>query len=166
MRIFDIVDVAKKVLGLRKNLAHPPTTERTMDPLLFAYLSGRFSFVQRQHNVHSYGSPIPERIDFRFGSSNPVVLELAVRPPKGGGHLLGSQNASELRKLCRVSCTEARLRALLLLDLCDKPLTNETLEATYKAIHAGPGKFRRSPVRVIYVHPMRTFNFPWSPFKS
>jgi hypothetical protein len=92
-------------------------------------------------------------------------MEFAVRPPKGGGELYGSQNVSELRKLCRVSHTEARLRALLLLDLCHESIKQDALQNTYVSINAGRGRFRRSAVRVIYVHRDFGFNFLWKPYK-
>lgn len=106
-----------------------------------------------------------ERIDFRFGGSNPVVLELVVRAPTGGGSLSGGQNIGELKKLCRVSYAQARLRALLLLDLAGEPLKKDSLKDTYVPRHAGPGKFKRSAVRIIYVHRQSAFSFLWSPFK-
>jgi hypothetical protein len=166
MRISDIQKVGLDVLQLMGKYQNPPQKELLIDAILLAYLSGRFSQVDRQHYVYLYGSTKPRRIDFRFGGSNPVVLELAVRPPTGGGRLSGSQNISELRKLCRVSHTQARLRALLLLDLYYDPLQKDSLKATYDRIDAGRGRFKRSSVRVIYVHLRDTFHFRWSPFKS
>jgi hypothetical protein len=91
---------------------------------------------------------------------------LAVRATTGGGALYGSQNRSELRKLCRVTRSQARLRALLLLDLARKPLSKVSLKRTYDPLHAGPGRFKRSSVRVIYVHRTSTYHFLWSPFRS
>lgn len=165
MRISDIQELGKEVLDLLQEYHDPPDKELLIDPILFAYLSGRFSQVHRQHPVYLYGSTRPRRIDFRFGGNNPVVLELAVRPPRGGGKLSGSQNASELRKLCRVSHTQARLRALLLLDLCHDPLTKKSLTATYDQVNAGRGRFKRCSVRVIYVHSKSTFHFRWNPYR-
>ena len=165
MRISDIQELGKEILDLLQEYSRPPDKELLIDPILFAYLSGRFSRVHRQHPVYLYGSNRPQRIDFRFGGNNPVVLELAVRPPRGGGTLSGGQNTSELRKLCRVSHTQARLRALLLLDLCDNPVTKESLIATYNQVNAGRGRFKRCSVRVIYVHSKSTFHFRWNPYK-
>ena len=166
MKISDIQNIGTEILELLEKYNNPPKNELSIDLMLFAYLSGRFAKVDRQHHIYLYGSTKPNRIDFRLGSSNPVVLELAVRPPKGGSQLSGSQNTSELRKLCRVQHSEARLRVLFLLDLCHTPLTRELLKATYDIVHAGRGKFKRSPVRVIYVHVEQTYHFRWSPFKS
>ena len=165
MRISDIQELGKDVLDLLQEYHKPPDKELLIDPILFAYLSGRFSQVHRQHPVYLYGSARPHRIDFRFGGNNPVLLELAVRPPGGGGGLSGRQNVSELRKLCRVSHTQARLRALLLLDLCRDPLTKESLRGTYDQVNAGRGRFKRCSVRVIYVHSKNTFHFRWNPYR-
>jgi hypothetical protein len=121
--------------------------------------------VARQHYVYLYGSSKPQRIDFRFGGSNPVVLELAIRSHAGGGSLSGSQNTKELNKLCRVSRMQARLRVLLLLDLTNNPVKKAPLKKTYDPLHAGPGNFKRSSVRVVYVHSQNGFNFSWNPFK-
>jgi len=165
MKIADVQEVGVEVIRLLGKYSNPPHKELLVDAILFAYLSGRFSKVNRQHKVYLYGSSRPQRIDFRCGNSNPIVLELAVRPPVGGGQLSGSQNIKELKKLCRVSHTQARLRALLLLDLAEKPLHKDALMSTYEPLHSGPGKFKRSSVRVIYVHRQNRFNFSWSPFK-
>jgi hypothetical protein len=166
MNISDVQQIGKEVIGLLARYHNPPHKELLVDAILFAYLTGRYSKVRRQFPVYLYGSKKPQRIDFRFGGSNPVVLELAVRRPTGGGSLYGSQNESELRKLCRVSHTQARLRVLLLLDLANKSLSKAALRRTYDPLHAGQGKFRRSAVRVIYVHHSETFHFRWSPFKT
>lgn len=165
MKISDIQSAGKKVLGLLDQYYNPPEKELLLDAILFAYLSGRHQNVARQHPVYLYGSANPKRIDFRLGGNNPVVIELATRPPSGGKTLYGSQNISELRKLCRVRQSEARLRALLLLDLAGHPLKKQALRDSYKRLHAGRGKFERHVVRVIYVHRGETFSFPWSPFK-
>ena len=166
MRISEIQRTGKEILNLLAHYRHPPPRESLLDPVLFAYLSARFSKVARQHPVYLYGSTRPQRIDFRFGGSNPVLLELAVRPPIGGGDLYGSQNADELRKLARISPTQARLRVLLLLDLHHDPLSEASLKATYGSINAGRGRFKRHSVRVIYVHANSTYHFKWNPFKS
>lgn len=92
-------------------------------------------------------------------------MNLPFAPPTGSGHLLGGQNASELRKLCKVSKTQARLRALLLIDLYASRYLKADLKASFDSINAGPGKFARSSVRVVYVHRNNAFNFAWNPFK-
>jgi hypothetical protein len=166
MKIADIQLIGSDVLKLLDDYHNPPNKELLLDAILLAYLSGRFSGVSRQHYVYLYGSTKPQRIDFRFGGNNPVVMEFAVRNPSSVGTLYGSQNRDELRKLCRVSHTQARLRVLLLLDLASTSHLKADLKATYETIHAGPGKFKRSSVRVIYVHRRITFNFVWRPFKK
>ncbi len=166
MKIADVEMIGRDVLKLLDQYHNPPDKELLLDAILLAYLSGRFSTVSRQHYVYLYGSQRPQRIDFRFGGSNPVVMEFAVRDPSGGGKLYGSQNQSELRKLCRVSHAQAKLRVLLLLDLGNKPHRKQHLKASYDPLHAGPGKFMRSSVRVIYVHRQNVFNFIWRPFKE
>jgi len=166
MNIRDIEQAGADVIALLRQYHNPPHKELLLDAILFAYLSGRHAKVARQHRLYLYGSSKPNRIDFRIGGSNPVVLELAPRSPSGGGSLSGSQNVKELRKLCRVKPTQAKLRALLLLDLADHPIKKAALRNTYVDVHAGPGKFKRSSVRVIYVHRKSSFSFSWKPFKS
>ena len=165
MRIEDVEAAGREIISIIGDYTRQPHREMLIDPILYAYLRGRFTSIARQHHVSVYGSNRPRRIDFRKGGSNPVVLELAVRPPTGGGHLLGGQNASELRKLCKVSKTQARLRALLLIDLYGTHYLKADLKASFDLINAGPGKFTRSAVRVVYVHRNNTFNFAWNPFK-
>jgi len=165
IKIADIEDIGIEILKLRAAYHNPPKGERAVDVLLWGYLCGRSYHVKRQHNVYLYGSNKPHRIDFRFGGPNPIVLELAVRPAGGGSHLSGPNNQTELNKLCRVSQKEAKLRALLLIDLANEHWLRDDLKATYDPLHAGPGKFDRNPVRVIYVHLHNRFNFVWDPFK-
>ena len=165
MRIDDIEAAGREIISIVGDYTKQPHREMLIDPILYGYLKGRFTSIARQHHVRVYGSNRPRRIDFRKGGSNPVVLELAVRPPTGGGHLLGGQNVSELRKLCKVSKTQARLRALLLIDLYARYYLRDDLKASFDAINAGPGKFTRSSVRVVYVHRRNAFNFAWNPYK-
>src|SRR5262245_9155199 len=100
MNIANIQEAAAEIIKIVGDYTNKPHREMLIDPILFGYLRGAFDNVERQHKVRVYGSRKPKRIDFRQGGTNPVVLELAVRPPGGGGHLLGGQNTSELRKLC------------------------------------------------------------------
>lgn len=165
MNISEITEAARSVIDILGEYHNAPHREMLIDPVLFAYLRGKYPSVERQHYVYRYGSHRPQRIDFRSGGHNPVVLEFAVRPATGGGTLAGSQNVSELRKLCRVSRTSARLRALLLVDLFHSPLDKSALQDSYCQINAGRGKFTRSSVRVIYVHAEMSFNFCWDPYK-
>lgn len=143
--------------------SHVGRRETLLDPVLYGYLQGRFGDVKRQYHTHFHGRSHPSRIDFRRGTSNPVVIEFAVRPPTGGGTLYGSQNRSELKKLCRVAQTTARLRVLLLIDLSSRPLDRDRLMATYRRERSGPGNFVRRPVRIVYVQRDLQYNFLWRP---
>jgi hypothetical protein len=165
MNIEQLTHVGSEILKLLSDYHNAPHREMLIDPVLYAYLRAKYPNVSRQHHVAVYGSLRPKRIDFRVGGSNPVVLELAVRPPAGGGQLLGQQNSSELRKLCKVSTTQARLRALLLIDLHSSNYLKGHLKESYDQVNAGRGRFERNPVRVVYVHSANKFSFAWSPFQ-
>jgi len=166
LNIVDITEVGQELLDVLGQYHNPPDREMLIDAALFAYLRGRFESIERQHYVYVYGSTRPRRIDFRQGGTNPIVLEFAVRPPTGGPQLYGSQNATELRKLCRVSRTQARLRALLLLDLYHTATAEDGLRDSYLSINAGRGRFERHSVRVIYVHASMTYDFSWDPYRA
>lgn len=165
MNIANLTAAAKEVIRVLGAYHNAPHREMLIDPVLLAYLRGKHPPVERQHYVYRYGSDRPQRIDFRTGGTNPVVIEFAARPPTGGGQLLGSQNTSELRKLCRVTHTSARLRALLLMDLYRDPIDRKELQATYARVNAGRGRFARNPVRVVYVHSDASYNFVWDPYR-
>lgn len=141
-----------------------PKREMLIDPALYAYLRATGRPVSRQFHAHLPNAQRPPRIDFRVGGSNPVLIEFAVRPPEGGSQLYGSQNRTELHKLCRFSNQQAKLRALILIDLAREPLSQDNLKLTYDKIHAGRGRFQRHPVKVIYAHADATCSFKWSPF--
>jgi hypothetical protein len=143
-----------------------PKREMLIDLGLYAYLRASGRSVERQFHAHLPGARKPPRIDFRVKHPNPLLIEFAVRPPHGGVQLYGSQNKSELRKLCRFNNAKAKLRALLLIDLAARPHTLGSLQASYDAIDAGRGRFYRYPVKVIYAHAEETFSFKWSPFRS
>ena len=165
MNIDTLTKSGRAVLLLLRDYSggHVGRREMLLDPILYGYLQGRFGDMTRQHWVSIHGRPRPQRIDFRKGGTNPVVVEFAVRSPSGGPTLYGSQNRSELRKLCRVTRTSARLRALLLLDLSPSRIRRENLKPTYDAQTSGPGNFTRHSVRVIYVHAHSSYNFLWQP---
>ncbi len=99
MNIADITTASKDIIAMLGEYHNAPRREMHLDPMLYALLKGRFTHIARQHHVRIYGSPRPKRIDFRYGGSNPVVIEFAVRPPNGGGQLYGTQNVSELQKI-------------------------------------------------------------------
>lgn len=165
MNIKTLTESARAVLSLLRDYSggHVGRREMLLDPVLYGYLQGRFGGMTRQHWVSIHGRPRPQRIDFRKGGTNPVVVEFAVRPPNGGPTLYGSQNQSELRKLCRVTKTSAKLRALLLLDLSPNPIRLENLKPSYDKQTSGPGNFARHSVRVIYVQSNSSYNFLWQP---
>lgn len=145
-----------------------PKTERGLDPALFAFLQARFGGMTRQIHLRMKGYHLPQRIDFRHGSRHSVFIEFAVRPPSGGPQLSAKQNHHELRKLTRVPPSEASMRVLLLMDLAPSCIGEKTLRESYAALNAGPGKFNRSPVSIIYVH--RTLEAPlifrWVPYSQ
>jgi hypothetical protein len=165
MNLEQIQSATLRVLELLKDYAggHVGRREMLLDPILYGFLEGRFEHLSRQHYSYIHGSARPKRIDFRRGTTNPVVIEFAVRPPGGGGTLYGSQNRTELRKLCRVTPAEARLRVMLLVDLHSTPLNKDNLKATYDDQNSGPGRFQRHSVRVLYVHKDLQFHFLWRP---
>ena len=165
MNIYQIKKATQNIIRLLQDYAGSGEYRREMllDPVIYGYFEAAFGRMSRQHHVRLHSRPRPQRIDFRHGGSNPVVFEFAVRPPGGGGHLYGSQNTSELRKLTRVLTSQARLRVLLLVDLLQHPISRENLKRTYDAVNAGRGRFQRHSVRVIYVHASEEYDFLWRP---
>jgi hypothetical protein len=165
MKLALLRDSTLRVLELLLDYSgsHVGSREMLLDPILYGYLEGRLGHMQRQHYVQVRGKSKPKRIDFRHGTENPVVIEFAVRPPTGGGQLYGSQNSSELRKLCRIKQTAARLRVLLLIDLHSTPLEKDSLKLTYDSQNSGPVRFKRNSVRVLYVHRDLQYSFLWRP---
>ena len=80
LNIEELTAAGVEILHLLQDYHRPPAhREMLIDPILYAYMKGRFGAVTRQHHVAVYGSQKPKRIDFRVGGSNPAVLELAVR---------------------------------------------------------------------------------------
>jgi hypothetical protein len=135
--------------------------------VLHAYLIGRHSGVRKEYPIKPGAK---QRIDFRFGDrphgTNPCVLELAVRNSYGGSQLLAGQNKTELRKLSMFPKTIAQTRVLLLIDLGHIYLEQSTLQKGYDAFHLGPGRFKRSPVAILYVHRDNSYHFTWRPFSN
>lgn len=158
-----IRDAGLALIALRECYSRPPSTERSLDPVLFGYLCGRFTNITRQHKLVLAGSKRPKRIDFRAGTGNPTVLEFAVRPPTGGQFLMGPQNRSELIKLSKVTNAKAKSRVLLLVDLAPRAIAEARLRGSYAPVNSGPGRWKRHSVRVIYVHKTRTYDFLWRP---
>lgn len=162
MNIDEIAAAARAVLALRAKYTKPPCREMALDLPLFAYLSARHGAMTRQVPVQ-LGVAKPKRIDFRHGGTNPVVIEFVVRSASGLGTIYGSQNRSELRKLSRIPQSQAKLRALLLMDVSPSPLEKPVLKSTYDGVTLGKGNFTRMAVTVIYVHADREYRFNWKP---
>jgi hypothetical protein len=163
-RIEELTEAAKNMIRLLKDYSQPKT-ELAADGLIYGYLTGLFEGtrkINRQHHVFMNGTT-RNRIDFRLGGSDPIMLELALRPVNGKSELYGSTNHSELKKLARFAQTEASLRALMLLDMCRAPIKYNSLKASYEKLNAGPGNFERNPVRVIYAHAELSYHFLWQP---
>jgi len=139
--------------------------ERAIDAVFLGYLRGAGYSTSRQHHVWMYGSTRPQRIDFRVAGNPRAVIELAVRPPSGRAELSADANRDELLKLSRVEQREAHMRYLVLLDLSTNrgPITMTALKDEYAAANAGPGRFKRNPVRVVYAHLDDHYHFLWSP---
>ena len=160
MNIAELRELALDLLRRSDRLSR----EMKIDAYLLAELEARFGTVTRQHPLRFASSERDSRIDFRLGGSNPVLLELAVRPADGACQLYGSQNKPELFKLTRWPQTQVKLRALLLMDFATKPLESERLRSTYISINAGRGRFERNPIRVVYVHDKLQYHFIWQPW--
>lgn len=164
--IAELMSIARTTLDLVQDYRGRPKRERDLDPMLYALLSSRYgnrgSLVKRQYPIRMLGSDC--RVDFRVGGPNPILIEFAFRPSTGGGDLCSSTNRSELLKLSRFPQTEAKLRALLLVDACVAgPYDRARLKEKYGEVKSGPGKIERNPVRVIYAHPQKSFHFCWRP---
>ena len=166
MNVTALKNIGQDIARMLADYTNGPKREMLIDPALYAYLRGSGRSVERQFHAHLPGAKRPPRIDFRIRGPNPVLIEFAVRPAIGGGQLYGSQNKTELWKLCRFSNAQAKLRALLLIDLYEDPISKDALKNTYNEIHAGSGKFPRYPIKVIYTHSSEAYSFNWSPFKG
>ena len=141
-------------------------TERALvGPALYCCIKALGYQATKEHTVSRPNLGRPKQVDFRIGGNNPVLIELAVRPPHGAQELAGPQNKTELRKLARARQAQVRTRFLLLIDLrSGEPIKKSSLRKTYDPIHAGVGKFERAPVRVVYVSKSTHYDFPWDPF--
>lgn len=159
MSIQEIKRAAIEFLNIIRNSNLQPHGERDIAFPFCNHLDEQFGNIKRELSVQK------GRIDIRIGGTNPIVMELAVKPQKGGRQLYGPQNSPELRKLCRIPQARARLRILLLMDLYETPYDRSQLQTTYNGINAGPGRFERISVRIIYVHKDHQFDFLWSPYR-
>lgn len=165
MTTLQIVKAVQEILRLMADYTGVAshTREMLLDPVVYAYFDARFGHFQRQYHVRLHGKARPKRIDFRYGTSNPVVMEIAARPPAGRSELYGNSNRDELNKLTRVVTSQARKRVLLLIDRAPRPIRAENLKPSYDQIVTTRGRFARHSVRVIYVHPDLSYNFLWRP---
>jgi hypothetical protein len=168
MNVTQLKAIGQDIARLVRDYHGGPKREMLIDPALYVYLrlTARGRSVERQFHAHLPKQKRPARVDFRVKNPNAVLIEFAVRPPKGGGHLYGSQNRPELFKLTRFSNVSAKLRALLLIDLGQEPYDRVSLKKTYDEINAGRGKFKRHPVKVIYAHADKAFAFKWNPYRA
>ena len=155
----DLVEASHEVLRLLRHYKGGASQgELGADRVLYGYLQGRFGYISRQHQV-THG-----RIDFRYGGTNPMVLEFVLRGPSDPRtRLFASQNRSELRKLTRVRPTTAATRVLLLLDRSKNPVPKRVLRTGYDEMHAGRGRFVRHSIRIIYVNRFNDYHFLWRP---
>ncbi|MHB8644150.1 MAG: hypothetical protein ACYDA3_14840 [Gaiellaceae bacterium] len=160
MNIDDIVEAAHDTLAMMSEYKGAGQGEFGADRIFYGLLQGRFGHMTRQHRVAA------GRIDFRYGTYNPVVIEIVLRKPHDArATLFARTNRSELRKLTKVQPSTARLRALLLLDRALDRIQEADLRGSYANEHAGRGRFGRHVVRVIYVHRNDSdYHFRWTPF--
>jgi len=161
MTIPQLEAAAKAFLRLLDEYPHFKSKlgERFLDLAFFALLEGRFAKMSRQYQVRVPSRKYPYRIDFRHGTSNPVFIEFAARPKKGGAQLRAPQNSSELRKLARLSHGRC---VLLLLDAHVYHYAKEDLRPEYMAIKSAGGRYYRHAVTILYVHRSHSFRMEWS----
>lgn len=119
--------------------------------------------VFQEEHIFIGKSSHPKRVDYIKKGTNPIPIELAVRPSDGNSELYGYRNRDELNKLTRYTPSKARLRALLLVDMKDQPIDRARLKQSYDTILSGPGNYERTSVRVIYVHELLQYHFLWRP---
>lgn len=137
--------------------------ERKLLPSFAVTLQQRFGHITREVPIRYSGKT--RRIDFRFGTHNPALIEVAVRKRLaiGVGSAAAPTNRNELLKLARFPLSKARYRFLLLIDLADSPLSRQQLEESYESVLATRGRVEWSEVTVVYIHHTTSFVFPWTP---
>jgi len=159
-----LMHAGRAALNLTYTLTQKKTRERWLHGVVLGLLEGLVGNMQNEFAVEDSNrvKKKPKCIDFRHGSSNPDVIELVVR--MRGGELYGSQNKSELLKLCKIPDTQARRRILLLLDPSGlDPIAKHDLKRTYSYIGTGSGNFPRKTVTIVYIHPDLEYLFRWRP---
>ena len=163
MNLDQLEAVAKEYLAVLQQYSqhYKRAGERFIDLSFYAMLNGRFANMSRQLRLYVPSSSYPLRIDYRCGGNNPVLIELAVRPFKGGQQFDAKPNRDELRKLARFPFSRARVCVLLLLDLYPRPKKKALLRRDYTAITSEPGRYTRHPVTVMYIHEKHDFRFEW-----
>jgi hypothetical protein len=163
--IGELTDAGRRTIELARQYRQVHHRESALLGMIHGYLDARFGSIDREHAIYIGGSSHPKRIDFRQSTLNSVVMEVAMRTRDHGNELYGSTNRSELRKLARVA--SASMRYLLLLDMSgDDPHERSALKETYDGENAGPGKFARKSVRIVYVHPDAEYDFIWRPWRA
>jgi hypothetical protein len=119
--IADLIEVGRDVIEMCSHYhGTRPKTENLVDFLLYGYLQGGYGGFKRQYQIWYGNSTKPKRIDFRQGGTRPVGIEFVLRTP-GRSEICGSQNRSEIEKLCRLRKSQWSTRILLLLDLAETP---------------------------------------------
>ena len=83
MTIDEIVDALLDAVRLAHSGRYTRLTERKFELLLFGLFEERFGHMSRER----HSSQRPSRIDLRYGTENPVLFELAVRPQTGSQQL-------------------------------------------------------------------------------
>jgi hypothetical protein len=143
-----LIGIGDEVLGILEEYSGVKgQDEFGADRVLYGLMKGRYQHIARQHAVGA------GRIDFRYGTTNPVVIELVLRNRNDNQtKLWGSQNLSELHKLSQVSAVNARGRYLLLLDRARAAIDPETLRRRYASVRTDRKPFGTNSVRIIYVH--------------
>ncbi len=156
-------DIGRKAVKLAEALTWKKAGERWLHGVVLGLFEAKIGYMASEFPVENSSKVTkPKCIDFRHGGNNPVVIELVVR--LHGSEVYGSQNRSELRKLCRIPYSKARRRILLLLDASGlDPIQKNSLKRSYQEIGSGRGKFTRETVTVIYVHPDIEYAFRWNP---
>jgi hypothetical protein len=155
-------ETGRKALHLTKSLSENKTKESWLHGVVLGLLEASIGNMQSEFQVKvpSATTKKPKRIDFRHGSNNPDVIELVVNAR--GHEFYGSQNKSELQKLCRIPYSKARRRILLVLDPSRRePMHKNTLRMSYLGVGTGRGKFERHTVTIVYVHPKKDYSFKW-----
>jgi len=156
-----LIHLGKMAVRLSEQYMDYRRKEGIIHHILFGALETKFGYMEREY-LPAAGQ---DRIDFRYATSNPRVIELVVRDPLHSNQHYGSENRSEINKLCLVSTNKARTRILLILDASgvSQPFSKGRLKVSYDRVKSTRGNYKRYPVSVIYVHPKLDYRFTWEP---